>query len=62
MARWWKGRHPTVDVSGNALAVLEHVRHHDPLGPLADDAVMQIADYHFKHGRLRRGLDRITTN
>jgi outer membrane protein assembly factor BamD (BamD/ComL family) len=43
---WFKGRHPAVDVSGHALAVLEHVRHHDPTGPLADDAVVQIAAFH----------------
>lgn len=47
---WWSGRHPAVDLSGHALAVLEHVRHHDPLGPLADDAVMRIADHHFAAG------------
>ncbi len=38
------GRKPLVDTQGNALQVLEHVRHHDPTGPLADDAVMKIAD------------------
>jgi outer membrane protein assembly factor BamD (BamD/ComL family) len=47
---WWSGRHPAVDLSGHTLAVLEHVRHHDPLGPLADDAALQIADYHFAAG------------
>lgn len=47
---WWSGRHPAVDISGHALGVLEHVRHHDPLGPLADDAVLQIADHHFAAG------------
>lgn len=46
-AGWWQGRHPAIDVSGHALAVLEHVRHHDPTGPLADDAVMRIADFHY---------------
>lgn len=44
---WWAGRHPAFDTSGGALAALEHVRHHDPFGPLADDAVMRIADYHY---------------
>ena len=29
---------------------LEHVRHHDPTGPLADDAVLRIADEHMEHG------------
>lgn len=37
---------PPLDLGGSALAVLEHVRHHDPTGPLADDAVLRIADYH----------------
>ncbi len=38
---------PVFDTGGNALAVLDHVRHHDPTGPLADDAAMKIADYHY---------------
>jgi TolA-binding protein len=42
----WNGRLPVVDIAGHALAALEHVRHHDPTGPLADDAVMRIADFH----------------
>jgi outer membrane protein assembly factor BamD (BamD/ComL family) len=41
------GRRPFIDTNGNALSVLEHVRHNDPTGPLSDDAVLQIADYHF---------------
>ncbi|MBX6312499.1 MAG: outer membrane protein assembly factor BamD [Isosphaeraceae bacterium] len=46
----FKGRLPLIDVNGHALQTLEHVRHHDPNGPLADDAVKQIADYHFAVG------------
>ena len=46
----FNGRLPVVDVKGHALQVLEHVRHHDPLGPLADDAVMRIADYYYNQG------------
>jgi len=38
---------PLVDTGGFALAALEHVRQHDPTGPLADDALMRIADYHY---------------
>jgi outer membrane protein assembly factor BamD (BamD/ComL family) len=41
---------PLLDAGGNALAVLEHVRHHDPTGPLADDAVLRIADHHYATG------------
>jgi outer membrane protein assembly factor BamD (BamD/ComL family) len=41
------GKYPLIDLKGNALAVLEHVRHHDSTGPLADDAVLQIADTHY---------------
>jgi tetratricopeptide (TPR) repeat protein len=44
------GRLPAVDVSGHALQVYERVRHHDPTGPLADDAVMRIADFHDRQG------------
>lgn len=45
----FNGRYPLVDRSSHALAILEHVRHNDPTGPLEDDAVMRIADYHFEH-------------
>jgi TolA-binding protein len=41
---------PPIDVQNHALMVLEHVRHHDPKGPLADDAVKKIADFHFENG------------
>jgi TolA-binding protein len=46
----WSGKFPVIDISGHALAALEHVRHHDPTGPLADDAVLRIADFHAAHG------------
>jgi outer membrane protein assembly factor BamD (BamD/ComL family) len=46
----FNGAMPPLDVGGNALAVLEHVRHHDPTGPLADDAVLRIADHHYASG------------
>ncbi len=29
--------------------MLEHVRHNDPSGPLADDAALEIAEYYMKH-------------
>jgi TolA-binding protein len=41
------GKYPLIDLKGNALAILEHVRQHDPEGPLADKAVLQIADAHY---------------
>lgn len=41
------GKVPMVDAKGNALAALEHVRHNDATGPIADKAVMQIADTHY---------------
>ncbi|MHC5539410.1 outer membrane protein assembly factor BamD, partial [Singulisphaera rosea] len=44
------GRRPLVDTQGNAIAALEHVRQHDPIGPLADDAVLRIADIHMGNG------------
>jgi outer membrane protein assembly factor BamD (BamD/ComL family) len=40
---------PLLDTNGSALQALEHVRHHDPTGPLADDAVLRIADEHMEH-------------
>ncbi len=46
----FNGYLPMVDVTGHAIQVLEHVRHHDPTGPLADDAAMRIADFHFENG------------
>ena len=44
------GQQPLIDTRGTGLKALEHVRHHDPTGPLADDAVLQIADYHMASG------------
>ena len=43
------GRLPIIDTPGYALKALEHVRHNDPTGPLADDAALQIAEYYMKH-------------
>jgi outer membrane protein assembly factor BamD (BamD/ComL family) len=43
-------RIPPIDASGHALQVLEHVRHHDPLGPLADDAVLRLGNHHYDRG------------
>jgi outer membrane protein assembly factor BamD (BamD/ComL family) len=43
------GRLPIIDTQGYALKALEHVRHNDPTGELADDAALQIADYYMKH-------------
>ena len=45
----WKshfdGRQPFVDTGGFAVKALDHVRLHDPLGPLADDAALRTADH-----------------
>ena len=50
----WKSRfdgtQPLFDPRGFALRALEHVRHHNPTGPLSDDAVMRIADEHMSMG------------
>ncbi len=46
----FSGQEPLIDTFGHALDTLEKVRHHDPTGPLADDAVMRIADEHMKYG------------
>jgi TolA-binding protein len=50
IAQRWSGKLPAIDATGHALAALEHVRHHDPTGPLADDAVLRIADHYYGHG------------
>ncbi|WP_337174423.1 tetratricopeptide repeat protein [Paludisphaera sp.] len=42
------GEQPVLDASGMALKALEHVRHRRSDGPLADDALMHIADFHMK--------------
>lgn len=39
---------PGLDVRGHGFAALEHVRHHDPTGPLADDATILLADAYFQ--------------
>jgi outer membrane protein assembly factor BamD (BamD/ComL family) len=43
------GRLPLIGVSDWALKTLEHVRHHDAEGPLADEALMKIADFHYEN-------------
>ena len=42
-------RLPLLDSQGQGLKSLEHVRQYQPDGPLADDATIQIADFHMKH-------------
>ncbi|AGA30880.1 tetratricopeptide repeat protein [Singulisphaera acidiphila] len=44
------GQRPMIDAHGHALRALEHVRQHDPDGPLSDDAVLRIADEHMSTG------------
>ncbi|QEH34099.1 Outer membrane protein assembly factor BamD [Aquisphaera giovannonii] len=44
------GEQPLLDTRGTGLKALEHVRHHDPDGALADDAAFEIAEYHKKSG------------
>ena len=41
---------PLIDVDGYALKAMEHVRQHDPTGPLADVAALRIADHYFAKG------------
>jgi TolA-binding protein len=43
------GTVPFVDASGFAIKNLEHVRFHDPTGPLSDDAVLRLADHYFEN-------------
>lgn len=42
----FSGALPAIDVSGHAIAALDHVRARDATGPLADDAVLRIAEYY----------------
>ncbi len=44
---------PAFDTPGNARKALKSVWLHDPLGPLADDALMMTAVYHIRKGQLR---------
>ncbi len=44
------GELPLIDTQGTGLRALEHVRHHYSDGPLADDAVLQIAEFHMRTG------------
>ena len=42
---------PWFDTYGHALRVYENIRLNDPTGPLADDAIMSVANAHFVNGR-----------
>jgi TolA-binding protein len=42
---------PMVDATGYAIKAYNDVHLHDPRGPLADDAIMAIANSHFLHNR-----------
>jgi outer membrane protein assembly factor BamD (BamD/ComL family) len=46
----WKsrfdGRQPLLDTNSYAVKALDHVRLHDPQGPLADDAALRTADHY----------------
>ena len=44
------GRQPLVDVGSFAVKALDHVRLHDPQGPLADDAALRTADHYHTVG------------
>lgn len=44
---------PAFDTPGNARKALKSVWLNDPLGPLADDALMMTAVYHIRKGQLR---------
>jgi TolA-binding protein len=49
---WYKrfdGTLPLIDTSGYAVKALEHVRHNDPTGDLADDAAKELADFYLTH-------------
>ncbi|WP_422929842.1 outer membrane protein assembly factor BamD [Singulisphaera sp. PoT] len=61
----FNGQQPMLDPHGDGLQALEHVRHHDPTGPLADDAVMRIAHQYIKDGDYEMAAmhyDQLTTD
>jgi outer membrane protein assembly factor BamD (BamD/ComL family) len=49
-ANWTDKTRPAFDTGGHALRVFEKIRLDDPIGPLADDAVMASANAHFVRG------------
>ncbi|MGA2065985.1 MAG: tetratricopeptide repeat protein [Thermoguttaceae bacterium] len=48
---------PWFDAANNALGAYEQVRLHDPVGPLADSAVMATANLHFRYGEWEEAAD-----
>ena len=52
----FNGRLPLIDVDGYALKAMEHVRQHDPTGPLADVATLRHRRPLLRRGRLRERL------
>ena len=62
----WKdhfnGRLPLIDVNGSALRTLDHIRHQDPRGPLADVVTMMMADHYMSIGRLRERGDSLRSD
>ena len=50
LAAKFDGRAPFLDSHGYAIKNLEHVRLHDPQGPLADDAALRTADHYHNVG------------
>ena len=55
------GRQPLVDSGAFAVKALDHVRLHDPLGPLADDAALRTADHYHTIGDYETRRLRLTT-
>lgn len=41
---------PLFDTKGNSVSMFRAIWMHDPTGPLADDAIMQVANTHFLNG------------
>jgi len=48
---WWRTKdRPLLDTDGHAIKVLEYIQEHDPGNPLADDAILAVANYQFRRG------------
>ncbi len=54
IAFWRQSDRPWIDADGHAIKVLEYIQEHDPGNPLADDAILAIANYQFRRGNFEQ--------
>ncbi len=54
---FWRDRDaPLIDADGHAIKVLEYIQEHDPGNPLADDAILAVANYQFRQGNFQQAV------